>query len=167
MRELAYESVLPILAERLANGGVFLNVSGARPNTMNIGWAQAGFLWAMPTITVFVRPQRYTFGLLERAGAFTVSVPEKDMLREALRLAGTLSGRDVDKFEACGLTAAPALAIAGHVVAQCPIHIECRVTHTQALDPATLDPAILKRAYPARDFHKLFFAQIVKVWARD
>ena len=98
MKELDYREVLPRLTEALSSGGAFLNVAGEVDNSMTIGWAQSGFLWNRPMLTVFVRPQRHTFGLLNRAGAFTISIPEKGTLTEALRMAGSRSGREIDKF---------------------------------------------------------------------
>ena len=156
--------VWPILTQRLSDGGVFLNVSD---NTMTIGWAQYGFLWNRPMLTVFVRPQRHTFGLLNRAGEFTVSIPEAGQMREALRMAGTCSGREISKFEGHGLSARPALTVKAPVVAECPLHIECVVRHYQDLSPAQMDAEIRSRVYPENDFHRMFFGEITKIWRTD
>ena len=72
-------------------------------NTMTIGWAQMGTLWAKPVCTVYVRPERYTYEFMETNEYFTVSVLPKDM-RKTLGFCGTKSGRDVDKIKECGLT---------------------------------------------------------------
>ena len=34
-------------------------------NPMTVSWGGMGILWNMPVATVYVRPQRYTFGLAE------------------------------------------------------------------------------------------------------
>ena len=74
-------------------------------NTMTIGWAQMGTLWAKPVCTVFVRPERYTYTFMESSDYFTVSVLPAEM-RKTLGFCGTKSGRDVDKIKECGLTVA-------------------------------------------------------------
>ena len=74
-------------------------------NTMTIGWAQMGTLWAKPVCTVFVRPERYTYEFMESNDYFTVSVLPTDMSK-TLGFCGTKSGRDVDKIKECGLTVA-------------------------------------------------------------
>ena len=67
-------------------------------NPMTIGWCQLGRLWSIPVCTVYVRPERYTYSLMEQGDYFTVSVfPEE--AGDILRLCGTKSGRDVDKFD--------------------------------------------------------------------
>ena len=74
-------------------------------NTMTIGWCQLGRLWSQPSCTVYVRPERHTFGFMEASDYFTVSVlPEGE--KETIAFCGTKSGRDVDKIAACGLTLA-------------------------------------------------------------
>ena len=74
--------------------GAFLIVSdgGQRTNIMTIGWAQIGFIWGKPVMTVLVRPSRYTHGLLEKAGYFTVCVPPEGKLRKELAFCGSKSG---------------------------------------------------------------------------
>ena len=74
-------------------------------NTMTIGWAQMGTLWAKPVCTVFVRPERYTYEFMESHEYFTVSVLPAD-LRKIMGFCGSKSGRDVDKIKECGLTVA-------------------------------------------------------------
>ena len=48
-------------------------------NTMTIGWAQMGTLWAKPVCTVFVRPERYTYTFMESHDYFTVSFLPADL----------------------------------------------------------------------------------------
>lgn len=77
-----------------------------KPNAMTIGWATLGIVWGKPILTVYVRPSRYTFGLIEKTGDFTVNVLPRE-LEEIASFCGNISGRDCDKFEAKGLVAVP------------------------------------------------------------
>ena len=74
-------------------------------NTMTIGWCQLGTLWGQPSCTVYVRPERHTYGFMESHDYFTVSVLPEDA-KKTTAFCGTKSGRDVDKIAACGLTLA-------------------------------------------------------------
>ena len=39
-----------------------------RFNAMTVGWGFFGTMWAAPAVMVVVRPQRHTYGLIQRAG---------------------------------------------------------------------------------------------------
>lgn len=71
-------------------------------NTMTVSWGGAGVLWGKEVCTVFVRPERYTFEFCEATDKMTLSFL-CDEEGDTLRLCGTKSGRDVDKFAACGI----------------------------------------------------------------
>lgn len=42
-------------------------------NTMTANWGGIGFLWNKPVVYVFIRPERYTFGFMEKNDYFTLS----------------------------------------------------------------------------------------------
>ncbi len=72
-------------------------------NSMTIGWGSFGTVWNKDVITVYVRPDRYTWAFLKGSDTFTVSFyPEN--CRGALTVMGRMSGRDGDKAAAAGLT---------------------------------------------------------------
>ena len=72
-------------------------------NSMTIGWGSLGTVWNKDVLTVYVRPDRYTWQFLRDNPRFTVSFfPES--CRQALLLMGQMSGRDGDKVAAAGLT---------------------------------------------------------------
>ena len=74
-----------------------------RYNSMTIGWGSFGTVWNKDVVTVYVRPDRYTWQFMRENPYFTVSFfPES--CRAALGLMGRLSGRDGDKVAAAGLT---------------------------------------------------------------
>ena len=55
-----------------------------------------------------------------------VNLPTKQLLEQVWAV-GTLSGRNVDKFQAIGLTPIPADVVKPPRIAECPTHIECRI----------------------------------------
>ena len=147
--------------ERLSHAGAFLSVAGDAPNTMTIGWAWIGWCWKKPVFAVVVRPQRHTYGLIQRAGEFTVSVPTIHEMNRELAYAGRASGRDEDKFAGHGITAAPARHVGAPIIAECGLHYEMRTLLTQDMTGDRMDAAVIARCYPARDFHTIFFGEIL------
>lgn len=167
MKEIHYLDAIRTTTEHLAHGGVFLNIGGEKPNTMTIGWASVGWLWNKPVFMVLVRPQRHSYDMLLCAGEFTVSVPTANPLRKELAFAGTASGRDCDKFSGHGLTALPAQVVNAPIVGECGLHFECRTLLTQDMTPDRMAAEILDGSYSARDFHTLFFGEILRCYTTD
>jgi flavin reductase (DIM6/NTAB) family NADH-FMN oxidoreductase RutF len=140
--------------------GAFLTVKADNKlNTMTIGWATIGFVWSKPIFMVAVRNSRYTFGIIEKAADFTVSVPKTDM-KDAIAFCGTQSGRNRDKFKECGMKPAPAQKTYSPIVGTPGIHFECKIVLKAAMDPTMLDPGY-KDLYPDKDYHTLYFGEIM------
>lgn len=138
----------------------------AHPNPMTVSWGGLGTLWNHPVATVYVRPTRHTFTLLNAEPSFTLSfLPEAH--RAALNLCGTLSGRDTDKWTATGLHQVPGEGVPVVRVAEAELALECRVLATAELDPERfLDPTI-HELYPLRDYHHVFLGEVVAAWVGD
>ena len=99
---------------------------GEQANIITIAWT--GTLCSKPPqLGIGVRPQRHSHSLIRERGEFVVNVPSERLL-EKVDYCGMVSGREVDKFEAAGLTAAPASVLKTPIITECPINIECRVT---------------------------------------
>ena len=167
MKEVNCQDAMALVADKLAHGGIFLTVDGEKANTMTIGWGAVGICWGKPVFTVYVRPQRHTYGLLKAAGEFTVSVPTTRPLRQELAYAGTASGRDEDKFSGHGLTVAPAQKVGAPIVRECGLHFECKVKLVQDMTPEQMDEAIAAKVYPGNDFHTIFMGEIVACYSTD
>lgn len=99
---------------------------GEEANIITIAWT--GTLCSKPPqLGIGVRPQRHSYSLIRETGEFVVNVPPERLL-EKVDYCGMVSGKEVDKFDAAGLTAAPASVLKTPIIAECPINIECRVT---------------------------------------
>jgi flavin reductase (DIM6/NTAB) family NADH-FMN oxidoreductase RutF len=134
-----------------------------RPNPMTVSWGGLGTLWNRPVATVYVRPTRFTFDLLNAHPEFTLCfLPPA--LKAALDLCGSRSGRDTDKWAAAGLRPEPSASVAVPRVAGSTLVLEGRVLATFDLDPARfLDPKI-ESLYPQRDYHRAFIGEVVAAW---
>jgi flavin reductase (DIM6/NTAB) family NADH-FMN oxidoreductase RutF len=157
-----YRECMAETAEAFQEGLVLLvsQGKGGAPNAMTIGWGTLGVIWSKPVFTVLVRPSRYTYGLIQETGEFTVNVVPPH-LKEVANYCGTVSGRDKDKFAEKKLTALPSEKILAPIIKECTIHFECRVIHKNDLIPSELDKAIAPQFYKAGDYHRLYFGEIL------
>ena len=132
-------------------------------NTMTVGWGSLGTMWGRPFAQVVVRPHRYTYGFMEQYDTFTLcTFPEK--YRRAVTLLGTKSGRDGDKIAEAGLTPIGSTQIAAPGFAEAKLIIECRKIYWDDLDPANfVDPSI-DNHYAQKDYHRIYFGQILAIF---
>jgi flavin reductase (DIM6/NTAB) family NADH-FMN oxidoreductase RutF len=134
-------------------------------NTMTASWGCFGVLWRKPVALCFVRPTRHTFGFINKAERYTLSVlPEEH--RNILDFCGSRSGRDTDKVAATGLKP---VDIKGEGVSfeQARLVFLCKKLYTQDFDPKLfLDPTI-EELYPQKDYHRFFVGEIELCLRRD
>ena len=135
-------------------------------NTMTASWGCAGILWNKPVAVCFIRPQRYTYSIVEDSDTLTLSFFPKGEYREALRYCGTKSGRDGDKFAATGLTVEKT-AEGTPYPAEANLVLVCRKLYADDLkENAFIDPEMLKH-YAARDYHRFYICEITEVLVKD
>jgi flavin reductase (DIM6/NTAB) family NADH-FMN oxidoreductase RutF len=166
MKDLDYLSVMEDSLAKI-NQGAFLTVkSGNTLNTMTIGWATFGVMWSKPVMMVAVRSSRYTYGIIEAARDFTVTIPVMDMQREAA-YCGVNSGRDVDKFKMCQLEITDSRRTVSPIIKTRGRYYECKIIYKSALDPTHLDNEYDVRLYPQRDYHTLYFGEILTCYETE
>jgi flavin reductase (DIM6/NTAB) family NADH-FMN oxidoreductase RutF len=166
-REVDLTCGLPETVQVLREPGLLLTSadSEGRPNVMTIGWGNPGVIWGRPIFVVYVRPSRFTFQNIEGTGEFVVNVPTADMQDQCM-YCGTESGRDINKFEQCGLTPVDAPTVRAPLIAECVRFYECKVVHVNDLVDAAIAADIRREAYPKGDFHRLYFGQVMRVSER-
>lgn len=154
--------------------GILLTTKAdGKVDTMVIGWGLIGTLWGKPAFTAFVRTSRHTHALLERNPEFTVNVPleGQGLDKSALAVAGTKSGRDMDKVAELGLTLVDGRAVDVPAIAEAPLTLECRVMYQQLMDKGSVPEDIRRRVYPADVtdidrggncyYHVIYYGEIV------
>lgn len=77
-------------------------------------------------VGVGIAPSRHTFRLIRDSGEFVVNVVDEG-LREAVRICGEKSGRDVDKFALAKLKPSEGTKVKAPLIEESPVSIECRV----------------------------------------
>ncbi len=156
------------VVKRLGSDGLLLGSYDAagKANFMTIGWGTLGIVWGLPMWIVLVRPSRYTYECIEHSGCFTVNVPTPAMA-EACAVCGSRSGRDGDKCELAGLTIERGPHVGAPIAERCPIVYECQVVHYNDVAPDTLTTEIIAGAYPAADFHRVYYGKVLAAAAGD
>lgn len=135
-------------------------------NTMTASWGGIGWLWNKPVAFVFVRPERHTFGFVEREERLTLSFLGEEH-RDILNFCGTKSGRDCDKIAATGLRP---VTLAPDAVGfeQARLTLQCRKLFRSPMKPEEfLDTACLERWYndrPGGSMHVMYVAEIEAVF---
>jgi len=105
--------------------------TGDRANIITLAWV--GTLCSEPPLVgIGVRPSRHSHGLIEEVGEFVVNLPSAQQLKW-VDYCGVVSGRDEDKWAACGFTPAPASQVQVPLIAECPVNVECRLHQTLSL----------------------------------
>jgi len=172
MKELNYRQINPEEINdnliRLIASDWMLVTAGNRDkfNTMTANWGGTGYLWKKPVVFVFVRPERYTYGFMENSDGFTLTFFD-EKYRDALNFCGTKSGRDYDKVAETGLT--PHFTKLGlPAFAEARLVLECHKLYAdQMVREAFTDDKPLATHYSTGDgLHKLYIAEIMKVWIR-
>ena len=129
-------------------------------NTMTASWGGVGVLWAEPSATCYIRPQRYTKEFVDKEELFSVSFL-KDGHRDALKLCGSVSGRDHDKIKEAGLT--PVFIDGVPAFEEADTILICRKMYRTSMNPADfIDKDADSKFYPEKDYHDMYIAEIVK-----
>ena len=164
MRRIAPQELLTRPFEILDRQWALLVAGSERPNPMTVSWGGFGTLWDRPVVTVYVRPTRFTFSLLEAEPSFTLNfLPEAH--RAALNLCGRASGRDTDKWSETGLRRVAGETVPVPRVAEAELAFECRTLATADLDPARFLDRAIDRLYPFKDYHRVFLGEVLAAWA--
>jgi flavin reductase (DIM6/NTAB) family NADH-FMN oxidoreductase RutF len=84
------------------------------------------FSFSPPLLGIGIKPERYSYGLIKQAKEFVVNIPSKDLLTQT-KFCGAKSGKDLNKFEASGLTRENSLSVKSVSIKECLANIECKV----------------------------------------
>lgn len=102
-----------------------------RPNVMTAAWG--GIACSKPPcISVSLRSATASHGNIIARKAFTISLPGREQAAQADYF-GLVSGRDVEKFTAAGLTPVAAEFVDAPSVGEFPLVVECAVVQVNEL----------------------------------
>lgn len=107
-----------------------------KPNIITVAWAGT-VCTNPPMLSISVRPERYSYHMIEKSGEFVVNLTTKALVR-ATDYCGVRSGRDIDKFQEMHLTPLPSRKVSVPGIAESPVNIECRVREVMPLGSHTM-----------------------------
>jgi flavin reductase (DIM6/NTAB) family NADH-FMN oxidoreductase RutF len=88
-----------------------------------------------PLFGVSLSPKRHSFGMVRNGKAFGINIPSSEM-EAAVRLCGSKSGRDCDKFAEAKLTKEEGIRVP--LIAECPSSIECELVDSLEMGDHTV-----------------------------
>lgn len=149
----------------------YLLSAGTIPNhnSMTAGWGGFGILFEKPTAWSFLQADRYTLEKIRESKSYTMTFFDEDHKQDVLAM-GRISGRNSDKMKETKLTA---IQTPGGL----PAFSEARlIFEVKLVEISTAYPddffteegrsAIEKGYQKAKEYEKMVFGEIVKVWRR-
>ena len=131
-------------------------------NTMTVSWGAMGFMWGKPSVTVYIRPQRYTMELVDKNDYFTLSFYGDN--KAIHKVCGSKSGRDTDKTAETGLT--PAFDGGAVYFNEARLVIICKKLYVQQMKEECFTDKEPLRWYD-NDLHNIVIGKIEKVLVKE
>ena len=132
-------------------------------NAMTASWGFLGNLWNKDAAVCFVRPQRFTHTLTEKADRVSLCFFGDDYRQELGKIFGRMSGKDLDKAVEAGfhytyLDGVP------HLRRQIVVLV-CRKMYTDLIKEENfLDKEVDAACYPAKDYHTVYVCEVEKAY---
>lgn len=150
------------LMRALANG-LFVSCGKEHPNIMTTHWGALGTFWHKQVFVLPVRTDKYSYEVVKKSRSFAVSVPTTDMRNEIV-LCEHMSGYNVNKFDALHLHPQRAKKIPAYVLSECGLILECKVLFTAAADDSCIDETLRADMYDGKEYHSMFFGEVVECY---
>lgn len=162
------------ILQALSSGILLTTSDGRRVNTMTIAWGMLGIDWSLPVFITFVRTSRLSHEFLDANPQFTINVPTSTIDRRILGIAGTRSGRELDKIQTLGLHLEEPEKITVPGIRELPLTLECKVIYRQTQDPKAIPQKLRDAFHPATvtdlskalncTYHTAFYAEIAAAY---
>lgn len=82
--------------------------------------------WDPPLVAIAMTKTRYTYQLIKEFKAFVINIVSKKFEKMALEIFGSLSGKNIDKFNLAGIQPIKAEKIVAPIIPGVPVAMECR-----------------------------------------
>jgi flavin reductase (DIM6/NTAB) family NADH-FMN oxidoreductase RutF len=116
-----------------------------RANVMTMSWHMM-VEFEPPLVACVVSGNDYSFDALKTTRECVIAIPAVNLASKVVQV-GNSSGRDLDKFEAFGLTPVPAQRVKAPLIAECFANLECKVADTRLVNT-----------------YNLFILEVLKAW---
>lgn len=103
---------------------------------MTMGWHM--IMETEPSLVgCYIWTENYSRELVRKSKQAVINLPTADLAPTVVRI-GNSSGRDIDKFETFGLTAAKATVVDAPLIAECYANFECRLVDASLVNKYSL-----------------------------
>jgi flavin reductase (DIM6/NTAB) family NADH-FMN oxidoreductase RutF len=117
-----------------------------RANVMTMSWHMM-VEFEPPLVACVVSGANFSLAALLATRECVIAIPARKLAPKVVKV-GNSSGRDIDKFEAFGLTPTRGMRVTPPLVAECFANLECKVTDTSLLNK-----------------YNIFILEVLKAWA--
>ena len=117
-----------------------------RPNVMTMSWHMM-VEFEPPLVACICSGANYSFEALRATGECVIALPARKLAAKVVKV-GNSSGRDIDKFEAFGLTPVPAESVKAPLIEECFANLECKVVDRQMVNR-----------------YNMFMLEVVQAWS--
>ena len=132
-------------------------------NMMTASWGFMGEIWGEHSVSVFVRPQRYTMEFIDKNDYFSLSFYGDN--KAIHKVCGSMSGREVNKTELAGLT--PCFCEKAPYFCEARLVLICKKQYAAPMEEKYFtDKAPLKKWYNG-DLHINIIGKIEKVLIKN
>jgi flavin reductase (DIM6/NTAB) family NADH-FMN oxidoreductase RutF len=116
-----------------------------RTNVMTMSWHMM-VEFEPPLVACVVSGANYSFAALQATKECVIAIPARKLAAQVVKI-GNSSGRDIEKFQAFGLTPLPGTRVQAPLVAECFANLECKVADTRLVSK-----------------YNLFILEVLKAW---
>ncbi len=133
-------------------------------NAMTVNWVQMGWLWNKPVVSVYVRPQRHTFSLINQTNFASLAFLTESYRKE-LSYLGSASGRSEDKLARCNFTTVDLDQTP--IIEQAQLVLTLKKLHQYELKADQfIDQTVIDKSYPDHDFHVCYVFEIIGAYQK-
>lgn len=166
---MAFKEILPTeiegnVMDMISNEWMLISAGNRNSyNMMTASWGFMGEMWGKKCAVCFIRPQRYTLEFVEREEYYTLSFYGEN--KDIHKVCGSKSGRNTDKTREAGLT--PVFGGESVYFEEARLVLICKKLYKDEIrEESFIDESCLKW-YPEKDYHKMYFGEIVKVLVKE
>ena len=99
---------------------------GNQTNIMTMGWHMV-MEFQPSQVGCIISSANHSFEMIRKSRQCVINIPTEEIAATVVKI-GNSSGREIDKFDAFGLTAAPGTRVRAPLIAECYANFECQLT---------------------------------------
>lgn len=119
--------------------------AGKHVNIMTMSWHMM-VDFEPPTLACVISSRNHTFGVLKKTRQCVLNIPTVELAKQVVAC-GNISGLNLNKFEAFGLTPRAAALVQAPLIEECYANLECRVVDTKLVEQYNIFVMVVVKAW--------------------